>query len=167
LVTVDYLNRGRLNHTQMLEAERILQDKGIPYRLIELSGRAMTVGDVARFSKGDFKIEEICKTVIMKDDKGDRFAFFLTGNDRVDFLKAKRITGKKLTVASLTDVQEVTGVDPGAVCPILLRIPLIVDERVLKLERVNFGSGNHLHGLEMKTEDLLRSVEHSIADISE
>jgi Cys-tRNA(Pro)/Cys-tRNA(Cys) deacylase len=166
-VTVAYLNRSSLNHTTMLEAERILREKGIPYRLIELMDRAMTVDDVARFSKGDIKIEEICKTVIMKDNEENRFAFFLTGTDRVDFLKAKRITGKKLSVASPKDVREVNGVDPGAVCPILLRIPLIVDENVLKLEHVNFGSGHHLHGLEMKTEDLLRAVKHSIADIAE
>ncbi len=127
----------------------------------------MTVGDVARYSKGDFKIEEICKTVIMKDNGGNRFAFFLNGTDRVDFLKAKMITGKKLTVASPKDVREVTGVDPGAVCPILIKIPLIVDKSVLKLKRVNFGSGHHLYGMEMKTEDLLRAVEHSIADIAE
>ena len=151
----------------MLEVEHILQNMEIPYRLIELTDRAMTVQDVARFSQGDFKLEEICKTVIMKDDRGGRFAFFLIGTDRVDFLKAKRHAGRKLTVASPIDVREVTGVDPGAVCPLLLRIPLTVDRNVLRLERVNFGSGHHLYGIEMKTEDFLRAAEPTVDDIAE
>jgi prolyl-tRNA editing enzyme YbaK/EbsC (Cys-tRNA(Pro) deacylase) len=151
----------------MLEAERFLVERGIPYRLIDLTDRAMTVADVLRFSKGDFPAEEVCKTVIMSDSEGGRHAFFMRGNDRVDFLKAKKATGKKLRVASPDEVRASAGVDPGAVCPLTLRIPLIIDKRVLKLPRVNFGSGHHLHGIEMNTTDLLRVVPHTVADVAQ
>ncbi len=151
----------------MLEAERVLHEKGIPYRLIELTDRAMTVADVARYSKGDFNVGEICKTVIMRDESGGRYAFLLVGTDRVDFLKARRLTGRKLRVASPAEVRESTGVDPGAVCPLTLRIPLTIDQRVLKLARLNFGSGHHLHGIEMSTTDLLRAVPYTLADVAQ
>ena len=151
----------------MLEAERILRERGIPYHLIELTDRAMTVADVARYSKGDIKVDEICKTIIMRDDSGDHYAFLLVGTDRVDFLKAKRLTGKKLRVASPEEVRASAGVDPGAVCPLTLRIPLTIDERVLKLARINFGSGHHLHGIEMATADLLRAMPHTVADVAQ
>ena len=150
----------------MLEAERILRERGIPYRLIELTDRAMTVADVARYSKGDIKVDEICKTVIMRDDSGDHYAFLLVGTDRVDFLKAKRLTGKKLRVASPDEVRSSAGVNPGAVCPLTLSIPLTLDQHVLALEHVNFGSGHHLHGIEMNTTDLLRAIPHTAADIA-
>jgi prolyl-tRNA editing enzyme YbaK/EbsC (Cys-tRNA(Pro) deacylase) len=151
----------------MLEAERILRERGIPYHLIELTDRAMTVADVARYSKGDIKVDEICKTIIMRDDSGDHYAFLLVGTDRVDFLKAKRLTGKKLRVASPDEVSASAGADPGAVCPLLLRIPLTIDQRVTKLPRVNFGSGHHLHGIEMATADLLRAMPHTVADVAQ
>ena len=151
----------------MLEAERFLTERGIPYRLIDLTDRAMTVADVIRFSKGDFPAEEVCKTVIMRDSSDGRLAFFLRGNDRVDFIKAKTATGMKLRVASPDEVRAAAGVDPGAVCPLLLKIPLIVDTRVTALRRVNFGSGHHLHGIEMTTGDLLRAVPHRIADVAQ
>jgi len=151
----------------MLEAERFLQERGIPYRLIELTDRAMTVADVLRFSKGDFPAEEVCKTVIMRDDSDGLYAFMLVGADRVDFLKAKRLVGKKLRVASPEEVRASAGVDPGAVCPLTLCIPLTIDERVLKLARINFGSGHHLHGIEMATADLLRAVPHTVADVAQ
>jgi len=151
----------------MLEAERLLTERGIPYRLIDLTGRAMTVADVIRFSRGDFPAEEICKTVIMRDSGEGRVAFFLRGVDRVDFLKAKAATGMKLRVASPDEVRAAAGVDPGAVCPLLLMIPLVVDTRVTPLRRVNFGSGHHLHGIEMATTDLLRAVPHRIAPVAQ
>ncbi len=150
----------------MLEAECILREKGIPYRLIDLTDRAMTAADVARFSKGDFRPEEICKTVIMSDSEGNLYAFFMVGTDRVDFLKAKGVTGKKLGVANPTVVRTKAG-EPGAVCPLTLSIPIIVDTRVLKLSRVNFGSGHHLHGIEMNTKDLLRAIPHTVADVAQ
>ncbi len=151
----------------MLEAERILRERGIPYRLIDLTDRAMTVADVAHYSKGDIKVEEICKTVIMRDDSGGHYAFMLVGTDRVDFLKAKKHTGRKLSVASPDEVRSSAGVNPGAVCPLTLSIPLTIDQRVTNLQRVNFGSGHHLHGIEMNTTDLLRAVPHTIADVAE
>jgi prolyl-tRNA editing enzyme YbaK/EbsC (Cys-tRNA(Pro) deacylase) len=150
----------------MLEAERILQEKGIPYRLIDLTDRAMTAADVARFSKGDFRVDEICKTVVMSDSEGSLHAFFLVGTDRVDFLKAKTVTGKKLSVANPSVLRAKAG-EPGAVCPLTLHIPLIIDQRVTALKCVNFGSGHHLHGIEMATNDLLRAVLHTIADVAQ
>jgi len=151
----------------MLEAERILRENEIPYRLVDLTDRAMTVADVIRFSRGDFSAEEVCKTVIMRDSDGGLHAFFLRGDARVDFLKAKAATGMKLRIASPIDVREAAGVDPGAVCPITLRIPLTIDTHVLTLKRVNFGSGHHLHGIEMATADLLRAVPHTTADVAQ
>ena len=70
-------------------------------------------------------------------------------------------------MASPDEVRKVAGVDPGAVCPLTLSIPLTIDTRVIKLLRVNFGSGHHLHGIEMRTADLLRAVLHTIADIAQ
>jgi prolyl-tRNA editing enzyme YbaK/EbsC (Cys-tRNA(Pro) deacylase) len=150
----------------VLEAERILVERGIPYRLIELTDRAMTAADVARFSKGDFKLEEICKTVVMSDSEGNLFAFFMVGTDRVDFLKAKATTGKKLSVANPSVVRAKAG-EPGAVCPLTISIPIVVDTRVINLPRVNFGSGHHLHGIEMATSDLLHIIPHTVADVAE
>lgn len=103
----------------------------------------------------------------MKETNGGFFIFFLLGKNRVDFQKAKNITSKKLSVASPKEVKEVAGLDPGAVCPILLKTSLIVDKRVLALDNVNFGSGNHLYGLEMNTSDFLKVINYTVADIAE
>lgn len=131
----------------MLLAAQILERKRVSFRLIELYDRALSVQDVIRFYKGDVKIREICKTIILKDEDEDRYAFFLIGSDRIDFSKARSI-GKNLKLVNADEVRIVAGVEPDAICPLLLTIPMIVDRRVLKLEMINFGSGDHRYGLD-------------------
>ena len=150
----------------MLDAERILYEKGIPYRLIELTHRAITVADVTQYSKGNINVNEICKTVIMRDDLGNNYAFLLVGTDRVDLQKAQRFMNKRLSVANPEEVRASTSADPGSVCPLTLRIPLTIDQHVTTLQHVNFGSGHHLQGIELKTTDLLRAVPHTVANVA-
>ncbi|MFH2111714.1 MAG: YbaK/EbsC family protein [Candidatus Bathyarchaeota archaeon] len=145
---------------------RKLDDMGVEYRLIRLRDRAVTVQDVIDHAEGDLDPAEICKTIIVKGRRGARYAVFLRGSDRIDFNKLKPILGK-VSVASRDEVQEATGVEPGAVCPLTLGIPVYLDERVLKLEKVNFGSGNHLYGIELRTEDLAKALSYTVLDLAE
>jgi prolyl-tRNA editing enzyme YbaK/EbsC (Cys-tRNA(Pro) deacylase) len=70
-------------------------------------------------------------------------------------------------IAAFEEVKATTGVEPGAVCPILLRVQLLVDRRVLAKERINFGSGHHSYGLEIDPRDLDKIVEYREVDIAE
>ncbi len=147
----------------VLRVEEILQETGVEYRLIELKDRAITVGDVIQYSKGDINPEEICKTIIVKA-KGDFYALFIRGADKIDFKKVKNVIGKA-RITSREEVKEIAGVDPGAVCPLLVPIPVIVDEKVIGLEKVNFGSGDHLYGVEIAVRDLEKVLDYQLVDI--
>jgi prolyl-tRNA editing enzyme YbaK/EbsC (Cys-tRNA(Pro) deacylase) len=149
----------------VVTVEEILEGAGVEYRVMELTDRAVSVEDVVRFSKEDINPGEICKTIIVKSKAGFT-ALFLRGSDRVSFKKLRGVTGKA-RIASSEDVVEITGVMPGAVCPLLVPVPVIVDWKLFALDRVNFGSGDHLYGLEMKSADLNRVMDFTVADISE
>jgi prolyl-tRNA editing enzyme YbaK/EbsC (Cys-tRNA(Pro) deacylase) len=149
-----------------LESVKILKQRDLEYRLIELEEKAISVEDVIRYSKTEIEPEEICKTIILKDRKGRKYAIFLLGNTRIDFNKAKRIIGSKVSVASFDEVLDATGVEPGAVCPLTLKIPLLVDRGVLSRERINFGSGNHLYGLEIQTQDIAKIIDYRLVDVA-
>lgn len=148
-----------------LAVEDVLEKAEVSYRLIELSDRAVSVEDVIRFSKGEINIDEITKTIIVKSKRGFT-GLFLRGADKVSFKKLKIFVGKA-RIASREDVRDITGVGPGAVCPLLLSIPVIVDTKVIDLGKINFGSGNHLYGIEMSTGDLDKVLEFTVEDISE
>ena len=149
-----------------LRSAEILDGKGIDYRLIELEERALSIEDVIRFSKEEINVDEICKTMILKDREGGKYAVLLLGGDRVDYGKAGEVIGKKVSIASFAEVSEAVGVDPGAVCPITVDIDLLVDHKVMGMERINFGSGNHMYGLEIRTRDLVKVVGFRVVDVA-
>ena len=91
----------------------------------------------------------------------------LLGSHRIDFKKVKSVIGAKVKIATFEEVNATSGVEPGAVCPILLKDPLLVDHIVLTKEKINFGSGHHLYGLEIDPRDLERLVEYRLVDIAE
>ena len=148
-----------------LQVQDFLESKNAPYRIIELRDRAISVQDVIEYSKEDINPEEICKTILVKLKK-EYHALFLRGADKIDFNKIKDLIGKA-RIASRAEVKEITGVDNGAVCPLLLDVPVIVDQRVLGLEKLNFGSGNHLFGIEIASVDLEKVLDFRLADIAQ
>ncbi len=149
-----------------LRSAQILDNHGIDYTLIELEERALSIEDVIRYSKEEINVDEICKTMILKDREGGRYAVLLRGRDRVDSGKAGKAIGKKVRIAGFAEVKEAVGVDPGAVCPLTLELDLFVDRKVMELERINFGSGDHMYGLEIRSRDLEKVVGFRVVDVA-
>jgi len=150
-----------------LESAKILEDRGVSYRLIELREKAFSVRDVIEHAKEKLDPEEICKTIILKDERGNKCAIMLLGNHRTSFSRAKRFIGSGVTILKPEEVKEATGIEVGAICPILLRMPIFVDKRVLEKEKINFGSGNHLYGLEVSPKDLEKVIGFRVVDVAQ
>lgn len=150
-----------------LASVKALRGKGVDFMLIELSQRAVSVEDVVRYSVSEIAVDEICKTILLKGSDGEMHAALLLGSHRIDFAKVRGVIGVSVRIATFEEVKAATGVEPGAVCPILLRAPLLVDRRVLAKGRINFGSGHHLYGLEIDPRELERLVEYRLVDIAE
>ena len=143
-----------------------LKEKNIQFQLIQLKDRAMTVEDVVKFSDGKLNPKEICKTLILKNQENNSYAVFTLGNDRVDFEKVrKRFDSSKLRLATPEEIKQQTGLEIGAVCPLFLDLPMLIDRKVFSRKKVNFGSGDHLFGIEMNPKDILKCVDAKISDI--
>lgn len=151
----------------MLESIKILENNGIKYRLIKLAGNGISFADVIKNAQDNINPNEICKTIIVKDKKDNKYAFFLKGNQKIDFQKAKEIIGEKINILSYEDLKKTTGKEPGAICPFLLNIPIFIDKRVFETEKINFGSGDHLYGLEINSKDLDKIMKFKIIDIAQ
>lgn len=147
-----------------LKVQGILEKHNISYRIIELEKPAITVKDVIKFSKQEINPEEICKTILIKH-KQEFFALLLKGTDLIDFNKLKSKIGKS-SIASRDEVFMMVGVEPGAVCPILVNVPVLVDCRVFELVLLNFSSGNKLYGVEINSNDLIKVLNYEIVDLA-
>ena len=70
-------------------------------------------------------------------------------------------------MAKPEEVKKVAGVPVGAVCPILLDVPIYIDRGAMSLKHVNMGSGDLTYELEMDFEDLLSVIgSYKVADLS-
>ncbi|MFP3950922.1 MAG: aminoacyl-tRNA deacylase [Candidatus Bathyarchaeia archaeon] len=148
-----------------LRVSEELDSIGVYHRLIKLTGRAKSTEDVIRYSVDALDPEEVCKTIILKTIEGGHYAALLQGRDSIDLEKAEEYLGVEVKLASIEDVRNVTGMAVGAICPVLLKMPIMVDKRILRHEKINFGSGHHLYGIEVCTRDLGKALDYTLVDI--
>ena len=147
----------------MLVIEHKLRELGVAFRLIELNEKVVSVSDVAQLAAGTIRVEEICKTLLVKGKtSGNFFALVVRGADRIDFKKVAAVLHEKAEMASAEEVVLETGVVPGAVCPFLLSVPLYIDEKVFHLEQINTGSGDLYHGIEFASSALCTVMTASV-----
>ena len=150
----------------LFQIEKYLRKKKIPYKVVDLGGEVFTVDDV---KKTGVEEDEIVKTLIVRVERLNKTQFValaVRGRDRVDFKKVRRLFGNKGELARSEEVQKIIGVPIGAVCPILLEIPLYFDRKVMSLKHVNMGSGDLTKGLEMDISGLLEAVgKYQVEDL--
>jgi len=153
------------------QIRQYLQKNKIKYKVSDLGGEVYKVEDVIKVGVNP---DQILKTLIITSTvkeglefKDKYFALVLKGKDRVDFKKVRRIFGGKSELARADEVQKVAGVSVGAVCPILLDIPIYIDENAMNLKQVNMGSGDLTKELEMDFKDLLNAIgEYEVVNLS-
>ena len=146
----------------LAKIEKYLKQKKIKHKISDLGGEIYKVEDVIKVGVNP---DEILKTLIVRSTvkvalefKDKYFALVLRGKDRVDFKKVRRLFGGKSDLAKPEEVKKVAGVPVGAVCPILLDVPIYIDREALNLKHVNMGSGDLTCELEMDFSDLLGAI---------
>jgi len=157
----------------LAQIESYLQQFELEYQIIDLGDEIFTVKGVVETG---VKEGEIVKTLIVRVNGSpsihrisgsESFVALATrGKDRLDFKKVRKLFGNKTELAKPDEVLRVCGVPIGAVCPILLNIPVVFDRRVVDLVHVNLGSGDLTKGLEMELADLFKAVsDYEIEDL--
>lgn len=155
----------------LAQIERYLKKTGVRYELINLGGEVFRVEDVIRAGVNP---DEVVKTLVVRSvvKRGLEFktefnALAIRGQDRLDFKKVRRIFGSKTDLAKPDEVQKIVEVPVGAVCPILVGIPVNFDKKVMTLAHVNLGSGDLTRGLAMDFDDLIKAVgEYRVEDLT-
>lgn len=150
------------------QIEKYLVSKKLPHKVVDLGGDVFTVKGVV---EAGIDKDEVVKTLIIRTNQ-HFVALAVRGKDRVDFKKVRRLFGPSTSLPSINlrtsrvncelakadEVLKVCKVPIGAVCPILLDIPVYFDDKVMSLSRINMGSGDLKCGLEMELGDLLKAV---------
>jgi Cys-tRNA(Pro)/Cys-tRNA(Cys) deacylase len=145
----------------------ILRDGGVAFRVHEHAPVA-TVAEILEALP--FPAEQHVKTLAF--DTGDGIALAaLRGGDRLQFGKLARALGvrrDRLTPLSPEHVRERLGLEPGGVCPFVDRedVAVVLDARVLELERAFCGSGRNDATLELGPAGLAAASRATVADLT-
>ncbi|MFN5511514.1 MAG: YbaK/EbsC family protein [Burkholderiales bacterium] len=137
---------------------RQLSVEGVPFRVLPHLRQAPTVERAA--AERGVPAHEMIKCILLKDRQARFVLACLAGNADLDTQRV-RLAMPDLTRLSFStpdEITRVTGHVLGSVAPLSLResIPVVLDEELRALARVNISSGDPWLGLELKLADLLR-----------
>ena len=141
-----------------------LDKQNIPYRMLPHTREAKTC-ELAAEERG-VPLDEMVKSILLKDKKGHIVLACLTGEANLDPKKVKEyLEGySRLSFASAEDIINVLGYEMGSVAPIDLKtkIPVVLDIAIQAKDKVNISSGDPRLGLELNTEDFIKCVPKAI-----
>ncbi len=141
-----------------------LDKEDVSYRMLPHTRETKTCELAAK--ETGVPLDEIVKSILLKDKKGRMVLICLTGDANLDPKKIKEYleSYSRLSFASAEDIINVFGYEMGSVAPIDLKIqiPVILDIAIQTKDKVNISSGVSSLGLELKTEDFIKCVPGAI-----
>jgi Ala-tRNA(Pro) deacylase len=146
--------------------KKFLTEKGIEFKTI--NHQPTTTSQASAEARGeDLKIGG--KALVMKTDDVFRL-FVLSAAKKTDSKRLKRIFGcKRIRFANGEELQELTGLVPGAVPPFgrpIVDLDLYVDRSIAVNPKIAFNAGSLTDSIVMKTEDYLSVAEPEIIEFS-
>lgn len=149
----------------------LLDAANITYRVLPHSEPVYTV-EAAAAQRGVNK-EEMVKSILLRERKHRRYVMAcVTGSTRLGPQSVRKYlpgNWKRLSFASAEEINKLTGFTKGAIAPVGLPadIPVVFDEAIARCRKVNISSGDHMAGLELDPQDLIRITNAIIAPIAE
>ena len=160
------MNNGEISSTPVT---RYLDDRGIPYRFFRHSGEIHSLSQAAR-ERGQ-RIEQIIRSIVFRRSRGGFVMVLVAGEKQVSWHALRRYLGtSRISMATETEVLQVTGYPLGAVSPFATAQPIriLVDLGVLQEAEISIGSGVRYTTVIMQQLDFQRALgEMEVGDFTE
>jgi Cys-tRNA(Pro)/Cys-tRNA(Cys) deacylase len=150
-------------------AARILDSFGIAYELraYEVDPDDLSAPSVAR--KIGLPVEQVFKTLLTESSTREHLFAVIPGDQELDLKKLAAAAGtRKLDLASLKDVEPLTGYIRGGVTVLAARkpFPAFADETIELFDRISVSAGQRGLQLILAPADYLRAAAASLADLT-
>jgi prolyl-tRNA editing enzyme YbaK/EbsC (Cys-tRNA(Pro) deacylase) len=141
----------------------LLTSKNLWHRFIEFSEPVMTVEQAGK----KVQVEKIAKSIVMVDSDGEALLAIVPAKCKVSHKKIKAILAvRDVRLASPEEVLKHSGYPAGGVPPFNDIKRVIVDPQVLKNETTIAGGGDIDKLIEVRTKDIIDTLNPKILDIS-
>lgn len=111
----------------------------------------------------------IAKSMMLRKNSGEYFLVVLPGKMKIDFESlAKVVKCLSVSLAPMDEAEKIAGCPVGCVHPFgnLMNVDTYFDEKMLQNEYVYFNSGSHTKSVRIKTRELTRLIEPTVAGFS-
>lgn len=145
------------------KVEQKLKQCGVVYRLGTYSSSAKNALEAA--AEMGVEIECIGKSLLFKNDK--KFVLFvLPSNAKVNLQRLSEKM-KSLTMASVSEIKDVTGHEIGTVTPLDLKttMPIYLDSSLLMRPEMGISSGQKGTEILLRPQDLVTCVSAEVIDL--
>ncbi|MCX6071948.1 MAG: YbaK/EbsC family protein [Chloroflexi bacterium] len=145
--------------TQALEAI------SVPHRLHVHASDVRSLAQAAR--ERGLVPGQVVRSLLFRLESGEFILVLAAGPARVSWRRLRRHLGvSRITTATPSEVQEVTGYEPGAVSPYGLRrqIRILADRTLEEHDTLSIGAGIHNAGVVLARRDLERTLPLEYGD---
>jgi len=150
-----------------MNLEEYLKKSGVWYRLMD---KPETVHTAEASRATGIELSRITKNLVCKTSDGRYALLVVPGNRRVSLQKAAQVlNARNIQLLGFNEAEMVSGYPPGATPSLHHKTPMsvVVEKDLLNYEMTFCGGGSRDKILELKTEDLLKLTNATVADISE
>jgi len=115
------------------------------------------------------EVGQIAKSLLFVGKEEEQAVLVVTSGDRkVDAKKLKKKMGYKAKFANNEQVEDITGFNPGGVCPFALkkRIPILLDSSMLRFPVVYAAAGSAHSAVPITVEQLKEITAGEICDLA-
>ncbi|HEY3625644.1 MAG TPA: Cys-tRNA(Pro) deacylase [Terracidiphilus sp.] len=140
---------------------RFLESLGIPFELLEYEVDPEDLSAITVAQKIGMPPEQVFKTLLTSDGRGDYAFAVVPGNAELDFKKLARAAQmRKAEMAPLKDVQPLTGYIRGGVTIFGAKkaYPVFVDETLILFDKISVSAGTRGTQVILTPDDYLRAA---------
>lgn len=138
---------------------RVLEAMGQPHRLVRHPAPLHSLEQAA--AERNQIPEQVVRSILFHLGSGQYALVLVAGPRQISWPALRRHFGQsRLTMATETEVVEVTGYEIGTIGPFGLRRPvrILVDRSVLAQDEISFGAGEKACGVIMRREDFIDAL---------
>ena len=150
-----------------MDLEAYLKDVGVWHRLMD---KAETVHTADASRATGIELARITKNLVCKTSDGSYALLIVPGNRRVALRRAAEVlNARNIQLLGFNEAEAVSGYPPGGTPSVHHKtaMKVVIEKDLLNHETIFCGGGSRDKILELKTEDVLKLTQATVADISE
>jgi Cys-tRNA(Pro)/Cys-tRNA(Cys) deacylase len=147
---------------------RLLDANKIAYTALELPAEKLGAMEAAQIL--DVPTNQVFKTIVVKrEGQGKPLLAVVPGDSEVDLKAlAKAVSGKKLSLPTQREAEQMTGLQAGGISPLALihrGFQTIIDETAIRYEKIYISGGQRGLNIQIAAKDLIKLVNAQVAAI--